>query len=290
LRVNRGFTTVSTRIEHVVVSALLVIWLFMLAWAMPALGQAEQAQTLEERQPLELVFADSIVPQDRHETMLTTGARYFRRKPVQDGQLTQKVEWGVSDKLQISAFANPLHISHSLGITATGTGDFDVGARYTWVNAGSPFTHIALAFEGEFPSGNPVKGMGEGMYGMSPSILLSHEFGSGRYQAFSTAGFDFVLAHRHLNPADELPHHALFLNSGISRRAGRGWIVGELSISNNRWSGGDDSQFQVTPSYVWRLARRTELLVGIPLGATSSTDHIGGVVKFTFELGGDADP
>jgi hypothetical protein len=27
-------------------------------------------------------------------------------------------------------------------------------------------------------------------------------------------------------------------------------------------------------------------LLGVPIGLTSSADHIGGVVKFTFELGG----
>jgi len=34
------------------------------------------AQDLEQRQPLELVSADSIVPQDRHEMMLTSGGWY----------------------------------------------------------------------------------------------------------------------------------------------------------------------------------------------------------------------
>jgi hypothetical protein len=37
---------------------------------------------------------------------------------------------------------------------------------------------------------------------------------------------------------------------------------------------------------VWRVARRAELLIGVPVGLTSSTDPIGGVPKFTFELGG----
>jgi hypothetical protein len=36
-----------------------------------------QEPSLEQRQPLELVYADSIVPQDRHETMLTTEAGHF---------------------------------------------------------------------------------------------------------------------------------------------------------------------------------------------------------------------
>jgi hypothetical protein len=42
----------------------------------------------------------------------------------------------------------------------------------------------------------------------------------------------------------------------------------------------------VYPSCVWRVARRAELLIGVPVGLTSSTDPIGGVPKFTFELGG----
>jgi hypothetical protein len=67
---------------------------------------------------------------------------------------------------------------------------------------------------------------------------------------------------------------------------GHGWAIGELSVSSDRWSGGNDTQASFTPSYVWRLARRSELLLGIPIGMTSSTNRIGGVVKFTFELGG----
>ena len=166
-------------------------------------------------------------------------------------------------------------------------GDMELGTRYTWANAGSAFTHAALALDAAVPSGNPNTGMGEGAYALSPSVLLSHEFLRGRFQVFSTTGLEFVLAHRHLSPEDEIPHHQVFANSGLSFHAGRGWAVTELSASTNRWSGGNDTQLSLTPSYVWRLAGRTELLVGIPLGLTSTTNHIGEVVKFTFELGGE---
>ena len=69
-------------------------------------------------------------------------------------------------------------------------------------------------------------------------------------------------------------------------RVGHGWTVGELSVSSNSWSGGNITQVTFTPSYVCRLARRMELLLGVPIGLTSSTDRVDGVVKFTFELGG----
>jgi hypothetical protein len=57
-----------------------------------AAQEPDQEPDLEHRQPLELVFADSIVPQDRHETMLTTGAWYFKQGAVHDARLTQKIE------------------------------------------------------------------------------------------------------------------------------------------------------------------------------------------------------
>ena len=219
--------------------------------------------------------------------MLTTGAWYSRRRPIQDGQLTQKVEWGFSEKLQISGFVNPLHLLSSEGTTVTGAGDFSLGARYTWVNVGSPFTHVALAMEAGFPSGNPLNGLGEGTYGLSPSVLVSHEFNLSRYQAFSTIGLDFVLARRGLESAAGTTRNELFANNGFSTRVGPGWMVGELSFRTNRWSGGDETHVALTPSYVWRLARRTELLFGVPVGVTSSTDRVSAVVKFTFELGGE---
>ena len=244
----------------------------------------QEQQTLEQRQPLELVFADSIVPQDRHEAMFTTGGWYSRQQgDTHAALLTQKVEWGISDKLQVSTFVHALQSSNQNGSTATGMGDFEVGARYTWATVRSPFTHVAVAFDAGFPTGNPTRGLGEAAYTVSPSLLLSQEFGNGKYQVFTTDGFEFVVAHRSVT---DVPHHSIFSNSGLSMHLGHGWAVGELSVSSNRWSGGSDTQVAFTPSYVWRLARRTELLLGIPVGLTSSADHIGGVVKFTFELGG----
>src|SRR5207253_3637415 len=145
-----------------------------------------QPQTLEERQPLEFVFADSIVPQDRHETMLTTGVWYFRHHSAHHGLLTQKAEWGISDNLQVATFIQVLNSSNALGSTRTGVGDIEVGARYTWSNAGSPFTHVALALEAGFPTGSSVKGLSEGSYTVSPSVLLSRELQQGKYQLFST--------------------------------------------------------------------------------------------------------
>jgi hypothetical protein len=269
------------------VKAVVSASFYIVASVLPSIAQADHASTLEQRQPLELVFADSIVPQDHHEMMLTTGVWYSRRQPVHDGQLTQKVEWGISDKFQISGFVNPLHLVSSEGTTVTGAGDFSLGARYTWVNVGSPFTHAALAMEASFPSGNPLNGLGDGAYGLSPSILVSHEFNRSSYQVFSTVGLDFVLARRGSESALDVPHTEFVANNGFSARVGPGWIVGELSVGTNRWSGGDETHVALTPSYVWRLARRTELLLGVPVGVTSSTDKVSAVVKFTFELGGE---
>src|ERR1700688_653297 len=154
---------------------------------LPARRAYGQDASLEQRQPLELVFADSIVPQDRHETMFTSGAWYSRQRGnTHDALLTQKVEWGISDKLQISTLVNVLRSSNQDGSIATGIGDFEVGARYTWATVGSPFTHIALAFDAGFPTGNPEKSLGEAAYTVSPSLLLSHELHRGEFQVFTT--------------------------------------------------------------------------------------------------------
>jgi hypothetical protein len=59
----------------------------------------------------------------------------------------------------------------------------------------------------------------------------------------------------------------------------------EISVTTNRRSGENNAQVTLAPSYVWRVARRVELLIGVPVGLTSSTEPIGGVLKFTFELG-----
>src|ERR1700730_5051926 len=90
-----------------------------------------QQSALEQRQSLELVFADSIVPQDRHEMMLVTGGWYFRHGKLRTALLTQKVEWGISDEFQVSILGNVINSSNALGPMKTGIGDFEVGARYT---------------------------------------------------------------------------------------------------------------------------------------------------------------
>src|SRR5689334_13821928 len=121
--------------------------------------------------------------------------------------------FGPAADFNILKSAIPSEVERAL---LTGFGDFDIGARYTWANVGSPLTHIALALEASLPSGDPIKGMSEGAYGLSPSILLSREFSNGRYQAFSTAGFDLVLVRRSPDPAGDIPRHAVFVNSGFS--------------------------------------------------------------------------
>jgi Putative MetA-pathway of phenol degradation len=259
--------------------------LLIIVWA-PCRQACAQEESLEQRQPLELVFADSIVPQDRHEAMFTTGLWYFRRGSVNHGLLTQKVEWGISDRLQVSTFVELLNSSNESGPRKTGIGDFEIGARYSWARVGSEFTHVALAFDAGFPTGNVQRGLSEGAYTLAPSILVSRELGRGKYQIFTTTGLDFVVKRRRLDPTREGPRNSFFSNSGVTVHAGHGWLVSEVSVTSNGSGHGRETHLTVTPSYVWRLQRRTELLFGIPIGVTSSTDRVGAVIKFTFELGG----
>jgi len=86
---------------------ILSLSLFVVSVAVHAFGQTDKTETLEQRQPLELVFADSIVPQDYREMMLTTGAWYSGRRPVREGWLTQKVEWGISESTSDRGLCQP---------------------------------------------------------------------------------------------------------------------------------------------------------------------------------------
>lgn len=221
--------------------------------------------------------------------MLTSGVWYLRSGGVHTGIFTQKMEWGISDSLQVAMTVDAVENSNSLGPTATGMGDLEVGARYTWAKVGTRFTHMAIAIDAGLPTGDPQRGLGEAAYGVSPSLLASQELRGGKVQLFSTTGLEFVVAHRHLDPSQDVPHDSVFSNNGVSLRARHGWVVGEFSANSDRWSGGKKTQETFTPSYVCRIARRAEILLGVPLGLTSSTDHLGGVLKFTFELGGGAE-
>ena len=262
-----------------------MVYLFLLFLFSFAVSSAYgDADALENRQPLELVFADSIVPQGRHETMLTTGGWYSRHGRIHHALLTQKVEFGITDQFQISTFMELLNSTNESGSRKSGIGDLEIGARYTWPELLSPFTHLALAFEAGFPTGNARRGLGEGAYSISPSLLFSHEFEEAKYQLFFSTGIELIAKHRRV---DHVPRHSLFFNGGLSRRTGPGWIVGEISVSSDEWNRGKETLAALTPSYVWRVTPRAELLVGVPIGLTSSTDRVGAVMKFTFELGGE---
>jgi hypothetical protein len=100
---------------------------------------------------------------------------------------------------------------------------------------------------------------------------------------------EFIVRHHPIEHSQDAPRNSVFSDSGVSLHAGHGWIIGEISVSSDRWNGGSDTNVILTPSYVWRLASRTELLFGVPIGFTSSTNRLGAVIKFTFELGGRDD-
>lgn len=118
------------------------------------------------------------------------------------------------------------------------------------VKVGSRFTHVALSFDAGFPTGNSGKGLSEGAYSVSPSVLLSRELGQGKYQLFSTTGIEFIIKHRRLDSSDDISRNSVFSNGGLSVRVGPGWTVGEISVSSDRWSGGSETQVSLTPSYV----------------------------------------
>lgn len=240
-------------------------------------------KTLEQRQPLELLFADSIVPQDRHELMSTTGMWHTRDEGARNKALTQKIEWGISDQLQIAAFAPIWQQRTIAGARNSGFGDLEIGARFSWPRGGSDVTHIAVALDAGLPTGNLTRGLGSGTYAFSPSVLLSRELKEGAWQVFSTTGVELVARRRHHAGAEE-EENVSFSNDGVSFHIGPGWAVGEV-----QWIRGDRGRREVSiaPSYVWRLARRCEFLVGFPMGITDSAERLSVVAKFTFELGGD---
>jgi hypothetical protein len=244
-----------------------------------------KAPTLEERLPLELIFADSIVPQDRHETMLTTGGWMQRGRPETGDQVTQKVEWGVSDHLQVSAFWMAVDRARTADTAAMGIGDLDLETRYSWRTQPADRWHVALALNVGLPTGNVTRGLGGGVRTAGIALLLSGDWPQSRVQVFMTTGVDAVAGTVATAPITH-PRDALFVNGGVSIGASHGWAVVEVSVTNDRWDGGQVNDLRLTPAYVFRLASRCEVAVGVPLGLTRSASRYGAVAKFTFEMGG----
>jgi len=109
------------------------------------------------------------------------------------------------------------------------------------------------------------------------------ELRKGKYQIFTTTGQDFVVKHRRFDPTGRCRATRSFFEQRCDCSCGHGWLVSELSVtaSQRPWR---ETHLAITPSYVWRLQRRTELLFGIPIGVTSSTDRVWSRNQVTFEL------
>ena len=255
-----------------------------LAFSQDALYMVKSSRRLSSDNRWNSSFADGpIVPQDRHEAMFTTGGWYSQRQgDTHAALLTQKVEWGISDKLQVSTFVHALQSSNQNGSTVTGMGDFEVGARYSWAAVRSPFTQLPSPLMRAFLQAILQEVWVKQLIRFPLRLLLSQEFGNGKCKLFTSTVLSLLWL------TGTLPMFRITRSfEQRSVHAPRTWLGGRGTLSEQQsLECGSDTQVAFTPSYVWRLARRTELLLGVPIGLTSSTDHIGGVVKFTFELGG----
>ena len=155
-----------------------------------------------------------------------------QRDNIQDAFLGQKIEWGISAKLQISTFVHVLQSTNQTGSDYNGNGR--LGSRdplHAWATVGSPFTHVAgRVRHGKDFLSNPAKRLGEAAYTVSPSVLLSHEFSKGKYQLLHNRwSCELVVAFTRTVEESEMPHHSIiYSNSGISMHVGHeNWAVGE---------------------------------------------------------------
>jgi hypothetical protein len=164
------------------------------------------------------VTDDADTPDANH-FEINLGAQYTRFQGGSAGTVPSlEVNYGITDKLQISILT-PLAMAHTDGVgTNIGLGDIELGVKYRFIEADDWGWRPGVAFAPSIvmPSGSEARGLGSGQIGGSLPIWLSKEIN--QWTLFGGGGYN-------INPGmDRL--NWWFTGVGVTRELTPKWTVG----------------------------------------------------------------
>ena len=253
-------------------------------------GRADKAKEGIKQQPLQELFqTDVVYPQEAGEWQFTL-APVFRREGAADvSEISASVEYGLTDAWQVGVGWSPLmRRNPEIGRTTRGIGDVELGTKYSFLNIDGSSFHAAARFSVHLPSGSIDKELTDGFVEYDPSLILAKDFPKlHNAQLFAQIGLGLV--QRVKEPAkvgDRQPAAHQFIWSAGFFVPFKRWVpTVEFSANNNRWNhGGTDNQMYLTPGCVWKLFRSAQIGVGVPIGLNRSSDSVGIISQFIYEL------
>jgi hypothetical protein len=244
------------------------------------------AQTTTEQPLEELFMTETVYPQDKREIQITVGSQFSKSSGRKLFQTPMSIEYGLTDKLQISLEWAPTNRLKIDGETFRGLSDMEVGLKYSWMNIGKSNFHIATGFDLGVPSGSVKKELGEGAMEYEPYVVVAKDFPHlSRLQLFSQFGFSVAQPVRFAADDDDdekSVSKGIEWNNGFFVAYKQTAFATELNWEKN----GEESTLYLTPGIVWSLPRDLELGLGVPIGMTKSADSFRVIVKLSYEFGG----
>lgn len=252
----------------------------ILAWSLAPAAAAEpgddpgddpEAEDVEDEREWELLLnevlgATVVYPQEQGEIQLTLAPAYAHGRGRHLAHVTYATEIGVTDWLQFELeWMAPTVAAGRGSPTAVGIGDVELGGQLTWMRMrGSPWSG-ALALETTLPVGREDSDFSEGTVVYEPYVTLAVDPPSGRAQVFTNLGLE--LSSEALQP---------FVNAGVIGAAGitRPYLVVAYS----------GSEAHAVPGVSLILPAGWELIMGIPVGLTRSSDSIGVGLVLIYEI------
>lgn len=246
---------------------------------------ARSPQLVQEVFQSELVY-----PQDKGEVQLTIAPELSNADEGNTRVLPLRVEYGITNAWQLEAQIETLNgLRTDRGERASGLGDVEIGTKYSFMNIGGSRLHAAVGAGLTLPTGNPNRGLGDGLTQFEPFVAVGRDLPNlGNAHLFGHVALDLVRRTR--GESDTAPAHELSVNGGIIVPLQNVRLVGELNSSTNRWNhGGQESALYFTPGVVWHLPARWEAGIGVPIGLNNGADRYRVIAQLIWEFGGDGD-
>lgn len=236
-------------------------------------GKKKYVQLLQDVFQTELVY-----PQEKSEFQFTVFPACDRYSGYELYQLPLMVEYGITNRWQIEFEWNTLqHKNRHPGNSVTGTGDFQIGTRYSFMNIGNSDFHAAAGFEMGIPFGNEKKEMSEGVWEYEPFLLLAVDFPKlNNAQLFGQTGISFIQQQE----PDEQEGNELNMGCGFFIPVTHVILSSELTWYHTT----EVDQLFYTPGAVFTMSKGWETGIAFPLGLNRHALNFGIMVMITFEF------
>lgn len=237
----------------------------------------------------ELFFTDVVYPQGKESIKLTLFPIYSDGNKPNLFELPFNTVYGFNDSLQLRLLWSSFVVRdvENRGAVA-GLGDLRPGFKYSFMKIRGSNFHAAIAFDVVFPTANVNKGLSNGFINYQPAIILAKDFPK-LFNSHIVTRIGPGLVQRIKNPDNNFQKdpkaHQIIWNTGLVIPYKDLSFICEYSWVTNKWNNnGKENQMYIVPGIVWRLPKRWELDLAIPIGLNNTSDNFKIIAKVVHEF------